>query len=377
MKTRRPMRNFYVIVVATFALGLSGCGSATSESKPPTSVRVAEVRAINAANEVRYSANIVPYSQVDLAFKSSGYVESIRQLKGADGRTRNIDVGDRVTKGTVLAVVDQQDYRNKLDQANAQLSRAQAEYDRAKLSFDRTQALYSSQSATKPDFDSAKAQLDSSAASVTSAKAQIDDAQIALGYCSLRAPFDGWIIDRSVDVGSLVGPTTKGFSIANTQSVKAVFGVPDISIRDVTQGQRLTVTTDALPQEFTGRVTSISPAADPKSRVYSVELTIQNPRNELKSGMIASLSLGGNRLATSVIAVPLSSVIRDARQTAGFAVMLAEGNGDTATAHLRSVDLGEAYGNLIAINKGLSAGEKVVTTGVTLVKDGDTVRIIP
>ncbi len=115
-------------------------------------------------------------------------------------------------------MVDQQDYRNKLEQANAQLARAQAEYDTAKLSFDRTQALYSSKSATKPEYDSANAQLQSAAAATASAKAQIDDARIALAYCELRAPFDGWIVDRSVDVGSLVGPATKGFSIANTNS---------------------------------------------------------------------------------------------------------------------------------------------------------------
>ena len=166
-------------------------------------------------------------------------------------------------------MVDQQDYRNKLDQANAQLSRAQAEYDAAKLTFDRTEALYSSKSATKPEYDSANAQLQSAAAATTTAKAQIDDARIALAYCELRAPFDGWIVDRTVDVGSLVGPATKGFSIANTNSVKAVFGVPDISMHQVTQGQHIKITTEALPQEFNGRVTSICRPPTREPRVLS------------------------------------------------------------------------------------------------------------
>jgi RND family efflux transporter MFP subunit len=365
------------MVLGGVLLGLTGCHDVTLAAKPLTSVRVAEVQTIRAGDQNRYSANIIPYSQVDLAFKSGGYVASIRQVKGADGRTSNIDAGSWVTKGTVLAVVDQQDYRNKLDQANAQLARAQAEYDTAKLSFDRTQALYASKSATKPEYDSANAQLQSAGAAVTSAKAQIDDARIALGYCELRAPFDGWIVDRNVDVGSLVGPATKGFSIANTNSVKAVFGVPDISMHQVKQGQHITITTEALPQEFTGRVTSISPAADPKSRVYSVEVTIQNPHNQLKSGMIASLSLGGGALAVPVTAVPLTAVVLDSRTGAGFAVMLAQGNGDTPTVRLRSVELGDALGNMIAITKGVAAGDKVVTTGVSLVKDGDVVRVIP
>ena len=378
MKAQGPGRGIgAMVIVGGILLGLTGCHDATSAAKPLPSVRVAEVQTIRAGEQNRYSANIIPYSQVDLAFKSGGYVTSIRQVKGADGKTRNIDAGSWVTKGTVLAVVDQQDYRNKLEQANAQLARAQAEYDTAKLSFDRTQALYSSKSATKPEYDSANAQLQSAAAATSSAKAQIDDARIALGYCELRAPFDGWIVDRNVDVGSLVGPATKGFSIANTNSVKAVFGVPDISMHQVRQGQLIKISTEALPQEFTGRVTSISPAADPKSRVYSIEVTIQNPHNQLKSGMIASLSLGGGPLASPVTAVPLTAVILDSRTAAGFAVMLAQGTNDTPTVRLRSVELGEAFGNMIAVTRGVAAGERVVTTGVSLVKDGDVVRIIP
>jgi RND family efflux transporter MFP subunit len=358
------------------AFALTACQEAGSAPKIPTPVRIATVNSIRAGNAVRYSANIIPYAQVDLAFKSGGYVKSIRQVKGVDGRIRNIDAGDWVTKDTVLALVDQQDYVNKLEQAKAQLERSQAEYDKSKLAFDRTDALYGSKSATKPEYDSAKAQLDSTAAGVTSAKAQIGDAQIALGYCSLRAPFDSWIVDRDVDVGALVGPATKGFTVADTRSVKAVFGLPDVSIRQVKLGQALTITTDALSGEFRGRVTSISPAADPKSRVYSVEVTIQNPNNALKSGMIASLAVGGEELAHPMLAVPLASVIRDSSGS-GFAVMLAVGSGDTLSARLRPVELGDAYGNVIAITNGLAAGDTVITTGATLVKDGDTVRVIP
>jgi len=365
-----------VAITAGFALSFSACRDASSEPKPLLPVHVANVEMVRSDSAVRYSANIVPYAQVDLAFKSGGYVKSIPQVKSADGRSRNIDAGDRVAKGTVLAVVDQQDYKNKVQQANDQLARAQAEYNKAKLSFDRTAALYSSKSATKPDYDSAQANLESTTAAVSSAKAQISDAQIALDYCFLRAPFDAWIVNRSVDIGSLVSPATKGFSIADTRSVKAVFGVPDISMRLVKLGQRITIQTDALPQPFVGRVTSISPAADPKSRVYSVEVTIPNPRDLLKAGMIASLALGAE-LANPTPAVPMSSLIHDPARGSGFAIMIAEGSGDTVTARLRPVELGTAYGNQIAITKGVAAGDRVITTGVTLVKNGDTVQVVP
>jgi len=373
--TRR--NSIAAVVAAGISLSFLGCENKQPAPNAPTPVRAAIVGTISTRNPVKYSATIVPYSQVDLAFKSAGYVDRILQVKGADGQMRNIDQGDWVTKGTVLALVHQQDYQDKLQQAQAQLFRAQAEYDKAKLTFDRTSALYSTQSATKPDYDSARAQLDSTAASVSSAKAQIGEAEVALQYCSLLAPFDGWIVKRTVDIGSLVGPTTNGFTISDTGTVKVVFGVPDLVIGQVKLGQRLTITTDALPGAFNGRVATISPAADPKSRVYSVEVAIRNPRNELKSGMIATLPLGGEELSQPVTVVPLEAVVRDPRQADAFAVMIADGTGDTATAHLRSVELGDAYGDKIAVLKGVDVNQRVITTGVNLIKDGETVRLLP
>jgi RND family efflux transporter MFP subunit len=298
-------------------------------------------------------------------------------VKSPSGGMRNIDQGDWVKKGTVLAVVRQQDYLDKVQQAKAQVDRSQAEYEKAKLTFDRVSALYASQSATKPDYDSAQAQLARTTASVSGAKAQLSEANVALGYTSLQAPFDGWIVSRNVDVGSLVGPATNGFTLADTRSVKAVFGVPDISMNRVRLGQRLSISTDSFPQPFDGRVSAISPAADPKSRVFSVEVTILNPHDRLKSGMVASLAIEGAQLPQSVLAVPLSAVIRDPGTANGFAVLVAEGGGDTQTARLRPVELGDIYGNMIAAKGGLNAGESVITTGSSLVKNGEKVRIIP
>jgi RND family efflux transporter MFP subunit len=376
---RRPVSQhlFAVCLAGLLGIEISACNQGTSEPKPLPPVRVALVQTITTDNEVRYSASIVPYSQVDLSFKSPGYLDSIRQVRGTDSRPRSVDVGDFVTKGTVLATVQQQEYQDKLVQAKAQADRARADYDRAKLSFERINILYSNQSATKPDYDTGKSQLESATAAVDAANASISEAQVALAYCELRAPFDGWIVKRSVDVGSLVGPATNGFSIADTHIVKAVFGLPDISMGRVRLGQQQTITTDALPGEFAGRVSSISAAADPKSRVYSVEVMIANHHNKLKSGMIASLYLGGTKLPRPMTAIPLAAVIRDPKQPNAFAVLVADGTGDTVTARSRTVELGEAYGNMISVSSGLEAGERVVTTGATLINSGDQVRIIP
>ena len=120
---------------------LAACGKVTSEPSPLVPVRTAEVQTIEPNIGNTYSANIQPYQQVDLSFKSSGYLVSIRQVRDADGHVRNIDQGDYVTKGTVLATVQQDDYQQKLAQANAQLEKAKAEHERATLSFGRVSTL--------------------------------------------------------------------------------------------------------------------------------------------------------------------------------------------------------------------------------------------
>jgi RND family efflux transporter MFP subunit len=375
-KNKRNSATLGLILAVLYAISQSGCSRAESEPRALTPVRVAQVQNISTGSETRYSANIVPNAQVDLAFKSGGYVVSIRQVRGADGHMRNIDTGDWVTRGTVLAVVRQQDYTDRREQAKSQLARAQADYDHAKLAFDRTATLYSTQSATKPEFDQAKAQYDSAVAGLNNTKASLAEAQTALDDSSLRAPFDGWIIRRNVDLGALVGPTGPAFTIADTRSVRAVFGVPDNAMGRIKLGQRQVITTDALPDEVTGRISAISPTADPKSRVYAVEVTIPNPRNQLKSGMIASLALNGEILPGSVLAVPLSAVIRDPQNSQGFAVLVADAGVDPATVRSRSVGLGDAYGNMIQVLGGVQAGERVVTAGSTLVRSGDKVRVI-
>jgi len=364
------------VLVALGAVSQMGCTRAASAPKPLTPVRTAEVQTISTGSETRYSANIVPNAQVDLAFKSGGYVASIRQVRGADGHMRNIDTGDWVVRGTVLAVVRQQDYTDHREQAQAQLARAQSDYEHGKLTFDRTSNLYAVESATKPEFDQAKAQYDSSVAALNNAKAGLAEAQTALEDSSLRAPFDGWVIRRNIDIGALVNATTPAFTIADTRSVRAVFGVPDNAIGRIKLGQHQAITTDALTGEFPGRVSAISPAADPKSRVYSVEVTIPNLRNQLKSGMIASLAVGGEMLPATILAIPLSAVIRDPQNPKNFAALTADGSGSSVRVQSHTIELGDAHGNMIQVLSGLNPGDRVVTAGATLIRSGDTVRLM-
>lgn len=371
-------KNTTLLLLGVACVGMAaGCRHETEVAKTPTPVRTTEVQLIDAGTSNTYSANIQPYQQVDLSFKSNGYLASIKQVKDADGHVRNIDIGDYVTQGTVLATVQEDEFKDKLAQAKASLERSQAENEKTKLSYERTSKLFAVGAATKPDLDDVTAQVASTSAAVANSKAQVAEAQLALGYCELRAPFSGWVLKRNVDVGTLVGPATNGFTLADTRSVKAVFGIPDTAIASVKLGSAQSVTTEALPVVFQGHITSISASADPKSRVYSVEVRIDNPRNELKSGMIASTTLGEGKRNAKVTVVPLTAVIRSPDHKDGFAVYLTDESGDTPKVRTQDVTLGDTYGNNIAVLSGLNPGQRVVTTGTNMIRAGETVRVIP
>jgi RND family efflux transporter MFP subunit len=371
---RRP---FGISAVFLCASLVSGCDPSRPPVRELTPVRVAQIQGVQTGLGAKYSADLAPYAQVTLSFKSAGYLDYIQQVRGADGRTRSLQEGDRVAKGALLARVQQNDYSAKLDQANAQLARAQAESEHAQAVFARASALYSTQSATKTDLDAATAQRKSALAAVNDAQAEVLQAQLALDDCTVRAPFDGWIVKRSVELGQLVGPSTPGFSLVDTSSVNAVFGVPDTNIQNIHLGARQSITTEAISGSFGGVITSISPAADPKSRVYSVEVTIPNPRNTLKVGMIVSLDLGGSPLKATVPVVPLSAVVRNPQQADAFSIFTVEGDGDDVTVRSHLVELGEPQGNMIVVTRGANLGDRVVVSGASLIKDNEKVRIIP
>src|SRR5260370_33377970 len=137
---------------------LSGCNhESRTPSQLPRAVRLATVAPPQTGGEtLHYSASILPYAQVDLMFRSSGYVTNVSQVGGADGRTRDIGTGDYVEQGVTLAHIRREDLQNQLAQAQAQLNQAVAQHTRADQDFQRAKALYSTQSITKPNYDQAE-----------------------------------------------------------------------------------------------------------------------------------------------------------------------------------------------------------------------------
>ena len=428
MNSKQLLLIINIVVLIALTIGCKTNG----QEKTVKPVKVKTVETHTGANVVRYSASIRPSSQVEISFKVGGYVESI---KSADAKEyRHIQAGDIVAKGAVLAQLRQSDYaakvnearsqqgeaRSTLDTNNAQLkeaitaietSRAQlkdseASYARAKLDFERAEALFATQSITKPDFDAAKERFEVSKAKLEAAKAQlavaeakvntaryqigvaesrvktteatIYTASIPLGDAQLRAPLSAVVIERKIEVGQLVSTGTPAFVLADLSSVKAAFGVPDLALQNFKLGDTLTMTTDAVPgTEFTGHISRISPAADQNSRVFDVEVTVPNLEGLLKPGMIASIVVSETGATREFPVVPLTAVTRSKADPNAYAVLVVEEVNGKHIARMRTVELGESYGNSVAVNSGVKPGEIVITTGVTQVADGEEIRVMP
>ncbi len=373
--------NRFVCFAAGFLVSatiLAGCGRMNGSQKPPTPVRVQAVGISSVEPGQRYSATIAPYEQVNMAFKVGGYIREILQIHGVDGRLRNAQQGDTVKKGTVLARVRETDYINKINQAKSQLAQAQASYLKATQDWERASNLFATQSMIKPDYDAAKAQLDETQSSVEGARAQLAEAQLNLQYCALIAPIDGMVLQRTIEIGTLVTSGSVGFILADLSRVKVVFGVPDTMLAQLKLGSSLPIVTESIRNvSFPGQITAISPSADPRSRVFNIEVTVPNPKQQLKAGMIASLQIGGEKTSQPVPTVALGAIVSSQTNPKSYAVFVVEKSAGKTVARLRNVQLGDVYGNTIAATAGLRPGDQVVVTGGTLLWDGDPVAIIP
>jgi RND family efflux transporter MFP subunit len=374
----RHRSNASQLITVFVAVGsLGGCHQESrTPSRPPTSVRLAAVTMAETSGEaLRYSASILPYAQVDLAFRNSGYVTEVKQVRGADGRIRDIGTGDYVEKGTVLARVRLEDMKNQVAQAQAQLDQAVAQHTQADQDFGRAKVLFATQSLTKPDYDQSQQRFNSTLAAVDNAKAALRQAELTLGDSDLKAPFSGFILNRFIELGSLASPSSAAFTIADVSPAKVTFGVPDYALSRVRLGQQLSIALQDDATPFVGHITSISPSADTRNRVFAVEVTVANHGGHLKPGMIASLSLDESS-RSSAPSVPFSAIVPYLSEPGRFAVMVAQERAGKWTASLREVKLGATHESSIAV-VGVQPGEKVIAVGTQLLKDGDPIEVIP
>lgn len=359
----------------------AACASAPQPERVATPVRTEKVKPASIERGVRYSAQIVPVEQVAVSFKTSGYVLELQQVRDASGRMRDVDEGDPVNAGTILARVEERDYQSKVARAEAGVAQAKASEDKALNDLNRAEALFAADALIKPDLDAARAAYQSAIAQSAAARADLEVAATALRDTTLRAPRNGVVLERKLDRGALASPGMVVFTIGAVDSLKAVFGVPDAVVHQLKPGMALTASADAVvDRTFTGRVTTIAPAADRDTRLFSVEVTISNRDGALRPGMIATIQLDNQNVdlpETSAPAVPLTAIVKDSAKEGAYAVFVVDGQESNLQAKLRAVTPGPIAGDGIQIASGVRAGEEVIVSGAARLRDGERITVIP
>ena len=397
------MRKLAGVFSSIAVLILAGCGKESTLTPDPVPVKTETVATQEVRPAWRYSGEIRPDKQVQLAFKEPGYVDSLHQVRGADGRWRDLQAGDGIPAGTVLAhlrrsdyeaslnsVVGQQEsFQGSLDAAKAELDQARADQTKADLDFQRAEALYAAKAMTRPDYDSAVTrhaatsanvqaalkQIEARQGQLNAARAQTASARINLGDTNLLAPMPGVIVEKDVERGTLVAAGAHAFTLDDTRFVKIAFGVPDSMLAHFTMGSPLPVQIEGIGKTLMGRITQIAASANRESRVFSIEVTVPNGDGCLKEGMIASVQVEQAN-PQSVPVVPLTALMTAESGSNNYSVFTLRQREGRQFAELKSVRVGQNVGNSVVIEEGLIPGEQIIVNRTNQLNNGTAVRVI-
>ena len=321
-------------------------------------------------------------------------------LARADGylRRRVADLGDRVQAGQVLAEIDAPELDQQLQQAQAAVDQAQAALEQAEASLaqgtanrdlaritaDRVRQLNERGIVPQQDRDQSTAQLAAQDAnvhaaekliaaqrsSVAAARANVGRLQAVDAYRSVKAPFDGVITQRNVDVGALVSSgNTLLFRIAQTRTLRTYVNVPQSSVAAVRVGQDAALRLSDFPgRTFAGKVARMARALDPSSRTMLVEVDVPNADGALFPGSFAEVELIGSR-SNPPIVVPASALVYRS-DGAQLAVVRPDN-----TVHLQKVAVGRDYGDRLEILGGVDQGNTIIAIAGDIAREG--AKIVP
>jgi RND family efflux transporter MFP subunit len=383
---------------------LAACGTKNQAGPEPVPVKAEIVATQQVQPSWTYSGELRPDTEVQLAFKEPGYIAALYYVKGADGRMRDVQVGDEIPAGAVLAHLRSSDYEASLNSAmgqqhamqgallasQAELDKARADQAKANLDFDRAQALYGAKAMTRPDYDAAVEkhtaatadveaagrQIEARQGELKAATAQTNSARINFGDTNLTAPMPGVIIDKNVERGSLVSAGTPAFILDDTRVVKVNFGVPDSMLAHLKLGTAVPVRFEALQgRVLTGRITEIAASANRQSRAFNIEVTLPNRDRSLKVGMIASITIE-RADAQSVPVVPLTALMTAESGSTNYSVFAVNERDGRQFAQLKSVRIGETFGKSVAIDEGLTPGERIIVNRTNQLSDGSPIRVV-
>jgi membrane fusion protein (multidrug efflux system) len=263
-----------------------------------------------------------------------------------------VGVGSAVRQGDVIATLDDRALDARTQQGVAALAAAEAQAQQAEADLRRARTLFAKRAYTQQDLDAAATRAAAARAQAAQARDALNQARVALGEASVRAPFDGVIVARLVDPGDMAGPGKPVAVLQDPATLRLEANLPERCAAPLALGLPLAVRVGSPPVEVAARVEEIAPVADPTTRTRLVKLALP-PQAALRPGAFATLRLGCDR--HRALLVPAAAVQR-AGQLESVRVLV------DGQPRLRSVRIGKAYGDAVEVLAGLRSGDTVLVT---------------
>lgn len=340
------------------ALLLGGCGGHEPRERPAASpalpVQLATATLEPSDDGLEVSASVQPLLRATPGTVLMGRVEEI--LHGE---------GDRITRGQVLARIESRDVTARLAQAEAAVAAARAMEHNARLMKERMERLHSRQAASRKNLDDAIAGHEAALANLEAAEEGVKVARVFRDYSEVRAPFAGRVVEKRVEVGDTAAPGMPLFVVEDVSQVKIEAQVPESAAGALALGD--TVEVEVQGETLEARVAERIPAADPRSRTFTVRAVLPNPAERLRSGMFARMRLPGEKRL--VVWVDEAAVVRRGPLTGVF--VIDDGN----VARLRWLTLGRLAGSRHEVLTGLEAGERIVARLAPELEDGRAIEV--
>lgn len=364
-----------VVSIAAVLYVSAGCGGAdgaTAEGNnelPAVLVEVGTpilddaVRVLSLNGEIRADRRVTLISQV------SGRLIS-----------RPVEMGDEVSKGQVIAVVDYAQLDLSVRQARAAVASAEEQSANLTSELERLERLFAAGGASQQQLDQIRTQERAAREGVNQARAALEQAVIMRREAELRAPFSGVIGQVMVNVGDMIAPSVPVAVIVDRDPLIGAVKVPERDLGFVSVGQPVTIQVAAFPErQFNGKVLRISPIIDAVTRMVDVEVEIPNRDLLLKPGMFATLNIEIGRHLNTIMA-PSDAVLQESRIAA-----LSTGSDfervyyvyvvENGRAVRRNVEIGFTTGERVEIVSGVSADDTLVVRGHHLLQNGQPVSI--
>jgi membrane fusion protein (multidrug efflux system) len=319
--------------------------AAHSGGPPPATVAVSEARIQDWQPYLDSVGSLVAVAGIEVTSEVSGKIGAI-----------HFESGQTVQQGELLLQLDDQTDR-------AQLRGLEADQRLARLRFQRTARLLKEKSASQADYDEALATLDGATAAVAAQQALIDKKQI-------RAPFDGQLGIRHVDLGEYLAPGSAIVPLEALDPIYVDFSLPERELARVRVGQLVEVLVQAFPgKTFTGQISAIDPGIEIASRSLRLRATLDNPDKLLRPGMFSELRvlLGGQE---QVLTVPRTAVTYNPYGNSVFVVL--DQNGQMVVQR-RQIQTGDVRGGFVAVTSGLETGDRVVSAGQVKLRNGQPI----